>query len=561
MAKRLQIRGGTTAQNAAFIGAERELTVDTELWELRLHDGITPGGVPINPGPVGPGLPSGGTTGQVLAKASDSNLDVVWIDMPDEFVVSVAGRTGDVVLAAADISGLADVAVSGSYNDLVDVPTFAQIQADWTQANIAAVDYIKNKPFLLQGEIGPTGPQGLPCIPGGPTGPTGPIGVTGPPGPQGANGPVGPIGVTGPTGPQGDPGTPGGPTGPTGPQGSGVPSGGIEGQIIAKGPGGDFDTTWIDNYAHEVRVIVKNSAANQLNKGELVMAVGSAGDKIEVDRAVTDGSVDAKYLLGVVSENIPFDSEGYVTLFGEIRNTDTSAYTVGTILYSDPTNPGQLTATQPVAPDIDLAVVMVTRQHATTGIKFVRMWSQGQTLDELYNVSLASPTIGDSLVYINAPDRWTNTWLPTTNTVSRFSAIAATSESEHAVLSSFASVTSVSFAVGQDAGVHWVDVVPNYNRAISNLEIRLHWNSAVTGDAVWEVQLAPANAAANPAVTATLSAVADVENVSMFELSGAAVANFNAGSRFKLIVRRLGTSLNDTIASSIHLHAVEIRRV
>lgn len=44
MAKRLQLRGGTTAQNNAFTGAARELTVDTDTWSLRLHDGETAGG-------------------------------------------------------------------------------------------------------------------------------------------------------------------------------------------------------------------------------------------------------------------------------------------------------------------------------------------------------------------------------------------------------------------------------------------------------------------------------------------------------------------------------------
>lgn len=44
MAKRLQLRGGTTAQNNAFTGAARELTVNTDNWSLRVHDGVTPGG-------------------------------------------------------------------------------------------------------------------------------------------------------------------------------------------------------------------------------------------------------------------------------------------------------------------------------------------------------------------------------------------------------------------------------------------------------------------------------------------------------------------------------------
>jgi hypothetical protein len=50
---------------------------------------------------------------------------------------------------------LATVATSGSYTDLINQPTIpaAQIQSDWTQANNAAVDFIKNKPTITSGTV------------------------------------------------------------------------------------------------------------------------------------------------------------------------------------------------------------------------------------------------------------------------------------------------------------------------------------------------------------------------------------------------------------------------
>lgn len=46
--------------------------------------------------------------------------------------------------------GLSDVATSGSYNDLEDVPAIpaAQIQSDWSQTNASSLDFIKNKPII-----------------------------------------------------------------------------------------------------------------------------------------------------------------------------------------------------------------------------------------------------------------------------------------------------------------------------------------------------------------------------------------------------------------------------
>ena len=44
MADQLQLRGAGETGSNAFTGAERELTVDVTNWNLRLHDGVTPGG-------------------------------------------------------------------------------------------------------------------------------------------------------------------------------------------------------------------------------------------------------------------------------------------------------------------------------------------------------------------------------------------------------------------------------------------------------------------------------------------------------------------------------------
>lgn len=44
MATQVQFRRGTTTQNNAFTGAVAELTYDTDVKTLRIHDGTTPGG-------------------------------------------------------------------------------------------------------------------------------------------------------------------------------------------------------------------------------------------------------------------------------------------------------------------------------------------------------------------------------------------------------------------------------------------------------------------------------------------------------------------------------------
>jgi hypothetical protein len=188
----------------------------------------------------------------------------------------------------------------------------------------------------------------------------------------------------------------------------GLTPGGLEGQILAKLSDADFDATWIDNYAGELRIIVKNDSGVTISKGQAVMAVGSVGDRIRVAKANADGSVSARFMLGVASEDIEDSAEGYINLLGEIRQLNTSAFTVGTVLYIDPATPGALTSTEPTSPDLDMSVAIVTRQHASTGIIFVRMWNQGVDLGEVNDVNIASPSNGQLLAYNSTTGIWQN---------------------------------------------------------------------------------------------------------------------------------------------------------
>lgn len=43
----LQLRRGTTAEHASFVGLPGEVTVDTDKKTLVVHDGTAPGGTPL----------------------------------------------------------------------------------------------------------------------------------------------------------------------------------------------------------------------------------------------------------------------------------------------------------------------------------------------------------------------------------------------------------------------------------------------------------------------------------------------------------------------------------
>ncbi|MEJ7931005.1 hypothetical protein WG922_13600 [Ramlibacter sp. AN1015] len=247
-------------------------------------------------GPAGDAIPVGGSTGQLLAKASSADGDAAWINPPATDV------DGGVLVGTPYEStpiNLAEVATTGDYNDLLNRPVlFSGDYADLndkpnllnyvlatdffvalgdkadasTLENLAAqlflhdqnrsamsggttgqvlakqsntdFEYVwatpfsgsyndlTDKPTLLQGEQGPQGPKGD-------------TGATGPQGPQGAPGAAGAVGATGPQGPAGEAG-PAGPTGPQGIQGLTGPQG-PKGDTGETGPAGTTDFAGITN--------------------------------------------------------------------------------------------------------------------------------------------------------------------------------------------------------------------------------------------------------------------------------------------------------------------------
>ena len=158
----------------------------------------------------------------------------------------------------------------------------------------------------------------------------------------------------------------------------------------------------------------KNTSGVQINKGMAVMATGVIGSstKIECARAVANGTVAAQYMLGIATQNIPNNEFGYVAWFGSIRGFNTTGanktvpevWADGDILYFDPAYPGELTKNQPAAPNLDLPIAIITNA-ANNGAIFVRM-KTGETMNELHDVSAASPNSGDVLIYDAVQTRW-----------------------------------------------------------------------------------------------------------------------------------------------------------
>jgi microcystin-dependent protein len=174
---------------------------------------------------------------------------------------------------------------------------------------------------------------------------------------------------------------------------------------------------------HVIRV--KNSSGSvAIPEFRVVMFAGATGDTVTVSPAVTDGTVSADYIVGITTEEIPADGFGFVTQFGYINKVNTSSWSLGTILYPDPANAGQLTSTVPTAPSLKIPIAAVTRQHAVTGRVLVRT-IPGHNLDGLHDVQISSPSAGQVLTRNSSNNAWVNVQATPAGVISQFAGASA----------------------------------------------------------------------------------------------------------------------------------------
>jgi hypothetical protein len=146
--------------------------------------------------------------------------------------------------------------------------------------------------------------------------------------------------------------------------------------------------------------LVKNQTGSTITKGSIVYANGTVGasGRITIDKFIADGSIDAKYLLGITAHDLSNGEDGYVISFGKIRKVNTDTFAAGAILYPSPTVAGVWTDVEPVAPNIDMPIGFCINSHANNGTIAIKVES-GYKLHELHDLAITSPVEKASLYY------------------------------------------------------------------------------------------------------------------------------------------------------------------
>jgi hypothetical protein len=164
-----------------------------------------------------------------------------------------------------------------------------------------------------------------------------------------------------------------------------------------------------------VRVVNKTATNIDLLESnyQAVRVTGAQGQRMKVDlaQATTDGL--SAETIGLVTETIANNQEGFVTTSGLVRNINTTGslqsetWADGDVLYLSPTVAGSITKVKPIAPNHLIVIGYVISAHATQGTIFVKV-DNGYELDELHNVNITSEANEDFLQYESATQLWKN---------------------------------------------------------------------------------------------------------------------------------------------------------
>lgn len=164
------------------------------------------------------------------------------------------------------------------------------------------------------------------------------------------------------------------------------------------------------------RIVNKVTPNTTLTKAayQAVRISGAQGGRLAVALAQANNDTNSADTIGIVTETIATNQEGFILTVGQLENINTTGnlqgetWADGDVLYLSPTTAGRLTNIKPTGATGHIVVVgYVEYAHANNGSIYVKIMN-GWELDELHNVSITSPANNEGLFYDSATSLWKN---------------------------------------------------------------------------------------------------------------------------------------------------------
>lgn len=165
----------------------------------------------------------------------------------------------------------------------------------------------------------------------------------------------------------------------------------------------------------EIARVVNKTGSNLLGSNYQVVRISTAqGQRLGIGLAQANSEPNSTDILGLISENITNNQEGFVTTRGLITDINTTGslqgetWADGNILYLSPGTAGGLTTTEPQAPNHLVIIGYVVYAHATQGKIFVAIQTSWET-KELHDVKITgTPSAGQLMIRNATINVWEN---------------------------------------------------------------------------------------------------------------------------------------------------------
>jgi len=168
------------------------------------------------------------------------------------------------------------------------------------------------------------------------------------------------------------------------------------------------------------RVVNKVSPNTTLTKAayQAVRVSGAQGQRLAVALAQANNDANSADTIGLVTETINANQEGFIMTVGQLENINTTGslqgetWADGDVLYLSPTTAGAITKVKPTGNGHIVVIGYVEYAHQNNGKIYVKVMN-GWELDELHDVSIVSPANNEALIYESSTSLWKNKTIAT----------------------------------------------------------------------------------------------------------------------------------------------------
>jgi nitrogen fixation protein len=173
----------------------------------------------------------------------------------------------------------------------------------------------------------------------------------------------------------------------------------------------------IDLVARVVNKVTPNATLTKAAY-QAVRVSGAQGQRLAVALAQANNDANSADTIGLVTETIATNQEGFIMTVGQLENINTTGslqgetWVDGDVLYLSPTTAGAITKVKPTGNGHIVVIGYVEYAHANNGKIYVKVMN-GWELDELHDVAIVTPANNEALIYESSTSLWKNKTIAT----------------------------------------------------------------------------------------------------------------------------------------------------